>query len=135
MVRRGSRRRLSLPRRRSGGRVRKLAIFGGLAAVGAAAWRALRRPTEWNEPSFAPPSTSSGEWGAAPGPSASVETIPPSPEPKPAAEADQTDREIESRADDETKYDRLREQEEAARREAAERLRNDPLVESPREET
>ena len=136
--RRDLRRELVPARRRTGGRSRKLVIFGGLAAVGAAAWRLLRRPTEWQEPSFEPAARSpASDWPAATA-SADVtetETVPPPPEPEPPSEADQADREIESRLDDETKYERSLEQEEAARHEAAERLRHDPLLESRREET
>ena len=134
MLRRGKRRRLSRPRPGNGGGVRKLAVFGGLVAAAVAAWRAFRRPTEWNEPSFAPPPPPSPELDTVREPVGMTEAVPPPPEGKPSEEADQTDREIESRLDDETKYDRLREQEEAARHAAAERLRHDPLVESPGDE-
>ena len=135
-LRRRRRRDLRLPRRQTGGgRVRKLAIFGGLAAIGAAVWRMFRRPAEWQEPSFEPTATSPAPaWDAAPAPAA-IETVPPPPEPEPPSEADQADREIESRLDDATKYERFLEQEEAARHEAAQRLRHDPLLESRREET
>ena len=124
--------------------MRKIALVGGLLALAAVARRALRKPAQWDAP---PPLASPDPWlrpegGAVPEPAASAAfpatpleparatDVPPAPPaPKPAADADQSDREVESRLDDETKYDRFREQEEAARHAAAERLRNDPLVE------
>jgi hypothetical protein len=128
-VRRGRRGWFRPARRGNDAVVRKIAVLGGLVALAAVARRALRRPAEWHAPSLGPPAPPPEAAGdAGPVVAVSAEPAPPPPEPKPPSEADQTDREIESRLDDETKYDRFREQEESARREAAERLRNDPLV-------
>ena len=52
----------------------------------------------------------------------------PRPEPAPAAEADPATREVESRSDDETKYERKLEAEIEERHAAAERLKNDPFT-------
>lgn len=110
--------------------MRKVAVIGGLVALAAVARRAFRQPAEWDAPPVEPLApTRDAEFGQTYAAAPSAEAAPAAPEPKPAAEADQSDREIESRLDDETKYDRFREQEEAARHAAAERLRNDPLVE------
>lgn len=61
----------------------------------------------------------------------SVERPAPVP-PAPPGQADPADREIESRLDDETKYERFRESEERERAAAAARLQADPLT-APRD--
>lgn len=101
--------------------MRYLVIGLGLGAAVGFAWRALlgddAAPDTWE---VAPPVASTGIPDVAP---------PPPPEPVPPSRADQADREIESRLDDESKYERFREDEERERAEAAMRLQADPLAE------
>lgn len=91
-----------------------LGVFAGFA------WRAVsgrshgEEPLEWPAPTVTvPPST------ARPGP---VDAAPPE-------QADPADREIESRLDEDLRYERLRDEEEAERAAAAARLRAEPLTE------
>lgn len=105
-------------------------MLGGLVALAAVARRALRRPPDWEAPPLghAGPLPEIESEGAAEPPGAAPAAEPPSGPKAPSAAAP-SDREAESRLDDETKYDRSREKEESARHETAERLRHDPLVE------
>ena len=98
--------------------------FGALlgAAVGFVL-RAMRGTagapaTEWPRPAHTTAGAAT-DTVAHPGPVAPV----------PPAQADPVDREIESRLDDESKYDRFREAEERERAAVAARLQEDPLTE------
>ena len=102
--------------------MRYLFVGLGLGAALGFAWRALLGDGEpldtWD--------------AAAPPPAATTETTdvtpPPPPDPAPPSRADQADRESESRLDDESKYERFRQDEERERAEAALRLQADPLA-------
>jgi hypothetical protein len=94
--------------------VKRLAVIGGLAAVGAVVAKKLRRGRDAGSHEHA--------WGDD---TVSAEEPQP-PTPAPPSEADPADREVESRLDDESKYERRLEEEEQSRAAAAERLRTDP---------
>ena len=107
--------------------MRYLAIGAVLGAVFGLLWRAAgaRRRTSrdgevWTAERESPWASGAATADAVP---------PPPPEPTPPSEADPVDREIESRLDPESKYERFREDEESERAEAAARLQADPLVE------
>jgi hypothetical protein len=104
--------------------MRYLLIGLGLGAAVGFLWRALLGDEE-----------AADTWQAAPPPETAAagppDFAPPPPEPAPPSVADQADREIESRLDDESKYERFREDEERERAEAAMRLQADPLAERP----
>jgi hypothetical protein len=95
--------------------VKRLAVLGSLAAVGAVVVRKVRRGRGDED---APDNA----WSNAP--TSTEPTEPPVPE-VPSA-ADPGDREQESRSDEESAYERKLEGEQAARTAAAERLRSDP---------
>lgn len=91
--------------------VRRLLLLGGAAA---ALWAWLRRSGSDSTPATpAPP----------------VPVPPPPVEPEAASDADPTGREVESRLDEQTKYERAVDEEAEARRRAADQLRADPLTE------
>ena len=110
-------------------------VLLALAAAAGAFWFWRRRSREepWEQawPAEAATETSLGPAGEtyATGVGAATEAEAPAPRESAAAEeADPATREMESRLDDETKYERKLEAEIEERHAAAERLKNDPLT-------
>lgn len=109
-------------------------ILLALAAAAGAFWFWRRRSGEepWEQPWPGEAATEASAGSAAEPPTtggpAPMEVETP-PESAPAEEADPATREMESRRDDETKYERELESEMEERQQSAGRLRSDPLTE------
>ncbi len=113
--------------------VKRLAAFAGLALTGVAFVRrklAGSRADEVLSPAGADMPTDTSSSPAPPAePAGDPQPEVPDFAYEPDAVPDQSAREVESQATDETRFERLAETELEARHEAAERLKDDPLTE------